>query len=201
MEFNFKFILFTKLLLIVNLGIIGFVGEDNSPKKKLGKKLSELNEEVFVTNPLTEWNNDYEKTIQYIKEHEGYAGGKPYICPGGYTTIGYGHIIMKGESFIQLTKSQADSLLRVDFNKALNAVERTVNLKGAKKLAIAHFVFTRGIGTFIKSPLKEMVENGENIDKEIVKWCYYRNIKGERVRSQHAFNIRNWELEMYKKES
>jgi len=204
MEFNFKFILFTKLFLILNIGIIGITtsGTDlNEGNTLRGKKLSELNEEKFTTNPLTEWNLDYEKTIQYIKEHEGFAEGKPYICPGGYKTIGYGHVILENENFTQLTPAQADSLLRVDFNKALDAVGRTVNIKGSKKLAIAHFVFTRGIGTFIKSPLKAMIENGENIDDEIVKWCYYTNVKGERVMSQNALNIRNWELKMYKKNS
>lgn len=203
MEFNFKFILFTKLFLILNLGIIGFtnVGSLNENNRLKGKKLSELNEDNLTTNPLTEWNINYEKTIQYIKEHEGFAGGKPYICPGGYQTIGYGHVILENENFTQLSLAQADSLLRVDFNKAMAAVERTIEINGSKKLAIAHFVFTRGIGTFIKSPLKQMIENGEDIDDEIVKWCYYTNVKGERVRSQHALNIRNWELKLYKKNS
>jgi lysozyme len=197
MEFNFKFILFTKLLLIVNLGIFGFFGTDNNSEEAKGKKLSELNLDELTTDPLTEWNINYERTIEYIKEHEGFAGGKPYICPGGYRTIGYGHIILEHENFTQLSEYQADSLLRADFDKALYLVEKTVEVKGSKKLAIAHFVFTRGIGTFIKSPLKAMVENNEDISEEIVKWCYYRNIKGERVRSQHAYNIRKWEAKMY----
>jgi lysozyme len=197
MEFNFKFILFTKLLLILNIGIFGFLSEEDSSKEATGKKLSELNLEELSENPLTEWSINYERTIKYIKEHEGFAGGKPYICPGGYETIGYGHVIKEGEHFTQLTKKQADSLLRADFDMAIDLVEKTVELKGSKKLAIAHFVFTRGIGTFIKSPLKAMVENNEDISKEIVKWCYYRNIKGESVRSQHAYNIRTWEAKMY----
>lgn len=203
MEFNFKFILFTKLFLILNLGIIGFtgVGNLNDDNRLKGKKLSELNEDNLTKNPLTEWNINYEKTIQYIKEHEGFAGGKPYICPGGYKTIGYGHVILENENFTQLSRAQADSLLRVDFNKAMTAVERTIDINGSKKIAIAHFVFTRGIGTFIKSPLKKMIENGEDIDDEIVKWCYYTNVKGERVKSQHALNIRKWELKLYKKNS
>ncbi len=197
MEFNFKFILFTKLLLIVNLAIFGFLGNDNATEEAQGKKLSELNLDELTADPLTEWSINYERTIEYIKEHEGFAGGKPYICPGGYNTIGYGHVILENESLAQLSRNQADSLLRIDFNKALDLVEKTVDVKGSKKLAIAHFVFTRGIGTFIKSPLKAMVENNEDISDEIVKWCYYRNIKGERVKSQNAYNIRKWEAKMY----
>ncbi|NJO92944.1 MAG: lysozyme, partial [Chloroflexia bacterium] len=193
MEFNFKFILFTKLLLIVNLGIFGFLANNNTSEEAQGKKLSELNLNELAADPLTEWNINYERTIEYIKEHEGFAGGMPYICPGGYKTIGYGHVILEHENFEQLSENQADSLLRIDFNKALDLVEKNIDVKGSKKLAIAHFVFTRGIGTFIKSPLKAMVENNEDISEEIVKWCYYRNIKGERVRSQHAYNIRKWE--------
>lgn len=199
MEFNFKFILITKLLVIVNLGIWGLIDDEafEAEEEKKGKKVSKLNYENFEINPLNNWHTNYERAIEYIKEHEGFAGGKPYICPGGYLTVGYGHVVLEGENFTQLTKAQADSLLRVDFNKAIDLVERTVELKGHRKLAIAHFVFTRGIGTFIKSPLKKLVEEGKPIDEEIVKWCYYRNIKGESIKSQHALNIRKWERDLY----
>jgi lysozyme len=202
MKFNLKFILFAKLILIIPVSII-FIGNTTVDQESelRGTKLRKLEYDEIFSNPLTEWNKNYEKTIKAIKKHEGFAGGKPYVCPGGYTTIGYGHVIKEGESFTELTEKQADSLLRVDFNKALRSVELSVNIKGSKKLAIAHFVFARGIGTFNKSELREMVLKGEPIDDEIVKWCYYTNTSGERVKSQHALNIRKWELRMYNLDS
>jgi lysozyme len=202
MEFNVKFILFTKLLVVFQAALLFFGSYDDKQQEELkGRKLRKLDYNEIFSNPLTEWNKNYEKTIKAIKKHEGFAGGNPYICPGGHLTIGYGHVIKEGESFTRLTEKQADSLLRVDFNKALRAVDASVKLEGSKKLAIAHFVFAKGIGTFNRSELRQKIVNGESIDDEIVKWCYYTNRNGERVKSQHALNIRKWELRMYKLES
>ncbi len=196
MRINFKLLLVVKLLMVV---LTSFVLIDTAVNcsKQQGLKVKQLDLEKINVNPLKGWNENYELTIEYIKQHEGFAGGKPYICPGGYNTIGYGHLIKETESFTTLSKQQADSLLRSDFNKAIKLVEQYTDLRGAKKLAIAHFVFTRGIGTFLKSPLNELVKNNKKIDDEIVKWCYYRNRNGKRIKSTHALNIRKWELKMY----
>ncbi len=203
MNFNLKLILLSKRLLLISLSIIVFSGfislKDWSGHE--GKKLSKLNESIVVTNPIGDWKENYEKTIEYLKEHEGFAGGKSYICPGGHKTIGYGHIILEGETFEELSEKQADSLLRVDFDKALKTVDKTVKLTGVRKLAIAHFVFAKGIGTFINSGLKEKIERGESIDNDLLKWCYYKNRNGEQVKSQNALNIRKWEVDLYHLES
>ena len=202
MGFNLKFILFITLLLVyqVSISLSGNANEDQKKELK-GKRLRKLDYNEIFSNPLTEWNKNYERTIKAIKKQEGFANGKPYICPAGYLTIGYGHVIKEGETFIQLTEKQADSLLRVDFNKALSAVESSVKLEGSKKLAIAHFVFAKGIGSFNKSELRQKILNGESIDDEMIKHCYYTNLKGERVKSQHALNIRKWELRMFNLDS
>jgi len=49
-----------------------------------------------------------EAGLALIKKYEGLAL-KPYICPAGYPTIGYGHVIRKGEDFSKgITKEQAE---------------------------------------------------------------------------------------------
>ncbi len=196
MTSNFKFLAVAKIFIVVSLSFVFIVTTIRCSNQK-GIKVKELKFKQLISNPLEEWSLNYERTIEYIKKHEGFANGEPYVCPGGYRTIGYGHIIKPNESFTRLTRKQADKLLRADFDKAIKLVERNTNLRGSKKLAIAHFVFTRGIGTFLKSPLKELVNNEKNIDKEIIKWCYYRNTSGKRIKSSHALNIRKWELKMY----
>jgi lysozyme len=202
MVFNLKFIFITMILLIFQISTNVFNNNENKQEnEQKGKKLRKLDYYEIFPNPSNEWHKNYEKTIQAIKKHEGFARGKPYICPGGYATIGYGHLLREGENITQLTEIQADSLLRIDFNKALIEVESSVNLKGTKKLAIAHFVFTRGIGAFNKSELREQILKDKNIDNEIVKWCYYTNKNKQRIKSQHALNIRKWELRMYKLDS
>ena len=200
MTLNLKFILITKLALVLNFS--GFVINNDikvncEKEEKKAKKLIPIQKREFSIRPVFDWNKQYEKTLEYIKDHEGFAGGTVYICPGGHKTIGYGHIILENENFTQITKLQADSILRADFNKAIRVLDANIKLDGSKKLAIAHFVFAKGIGSFNRSTLKKKILKNEPIDAEITKWCYYTNSKGEKVKSQHALNIRKWELDLY----
>ncbi len=203
MTHQLKFILVTELALVLNFsGLTIKEGDSEKNDKKIkeekkGKKLTPIQNQNFTVRPVFDWNKQYEKTLQYIKEHEGFAEGKAYICPGGHRTVGYGHIIRKGENFTQVTKAQADSILRADFNEALRVLDANITLEGSKRLSMAHFVFAKGIGSFNKSTLKKKILKSEPIDDEITKWCYYTNAKGKKIKSQHALNIRNWELEMY----
>jgi GH24 family phage-related lysozyme (muramidase) len=153
-----------------------------------------------VREEIIDWNFNYEATIQYIKEHEGFNKGYAYYCAGGYKTIGYGHVIKTGEDFpSQITADQADELLRKDFNNALELVEINTDLLGTKKLAIAHFVFAKGIGNYLRSGLKNCIDNDLPIEEEILKWCYYSKPDGKKIKSDYSYNIRLWELEMYNK--
>ncbi|MEN8120433.1 MAG: lysozyme [Bacteroidota bacterium] len=200
MTLNLKFILITELALVLNF--TGFVIKkdvkvNDEKEEKKGKKLTPIQNKEFSIRPVFDWNKQYEKTLEYIKDHEGFADGTAYICPGGHKTIGYGHIILGNEDFSQITEQQADSILRADFNKAIRVLDANIKLDGSKKLAIAHFVYAKGIGSFNRSTLKKKILKNESIDTEITKWCYYTNSKGEKVKSQHALNIRKWELDLY----
>jgi len=203
MTLQLKFILVTELALALNFSGISVSGNDKEKddkkvkEEKKGKKLVPIRNQQFKIRPVFNWNKEYEKTLQYIKDHEGFANGKAYTCPGGHRTIGYGHIILENEHFTEITEQQADSILRVDFNKSLRALDANIKLDGSKRLAMAHFVFAKGIGSFNRSTLKKKILSNERIDNEIKKWCYYTNAKGEKVKSQHAYNIRSWELSMY----
>ena len=104
------------------------------------------------------WRSNYEEVIDFIKQHEGFANGRPYRCSAGKLTIGYGHIIQKGEHFPhQISRETADSLLRRDFNRAIRTAEKFTNLKGSRKLAVAHFIFSKGCGAFNKSTLRKEI--------------------------------------------
>jgi len=201
MSLNVKFVLYTNLILILNVNTIFLYNKSSDDKgedEKKGKKIQETDNRIRI-RPIFDYKKEYEKTIDYIKWHEGYASGNAYTCPGGHRTIGYGHVILKGENLSRLTKEQADSLLRVDFNKAIKLLkdDKKVNLKDGRKLAIAHFIFTKGIGSYYKSTLRKKIINNQKIDDELLKWIYYTNSKGEKIKSSHALKIRKWELSMY----
>ncbi len=147
------------------------------------------------------WHKNYNETIEFIKQHEGFMPNA-YYCSAGYLTIGYGHVIKKGENFSKpLTKAEADELLRKDFEIALKAVKRTTNLSGSKQLAMAHFVFSMGIGNFNRSTIKKDIKNNRPIDNSLLKWSYYTNKNGKKVKSEVAYRLREWELKMYNRDA
>ena len=170
--------------------------------KKIGKR--EKTENFRINSKFVskyQFEIGYEDAIEFIKKTEGFAGGAVYADVCGINTIGYGHVVLPTDTFTgPISKQTADLLVRQDFDKALRAVETETNLTGYKKIAMGHFIFTRGVGNFSKSNLKRLVLNNEDITEEMKKWCFYRSVKGVLVRSEHAYNIRLWELDLYTRE-
>ncbi len=157
----------------------------------------------FEKLSVTYSSEAFEKTIAFIKKHEGFAGGKAYYCCAGYKTIGYGHVIKPNEHFEndKITKKEADRLLRHDFSHSVAlARKHTNNLNENQLMAVAHFIFAKGIGNYLKSELKHKIDNGENPDEEFKKWCKYHKPNGQVVTSNYSLNIRKWEVEMFNTE-
>ncbi len=146
-----------------------------------------------------QFEKGYNEAISFIKAHEGFNAGYSYTDVSGIETIGYGHVIRDGEVFNEpISVKEAENLLRQDIDKAVRAIERETELQGYQKIAMAHFVYAKGIGTFLKSSLKKKIEQKEPIGEELERWCYYRSAKtGKLVRSEHSFSIRQWEIEMF----
>ena len=66
---------------------------------------------------------DYnEELIDYLKENEGFRS-KPYE-DSGFQSIGYGHQIVKGEKYTEITEEEADILLRRDVEKAVSNAKK-----------------------------------------------------------------------------
>lgn len=193
---NFKNQIMKKSLIAIFFTVVVILGWSvvpasiNNDNEALSIKRNYATEEYL-------WNRYYNETIEYIKKHEGFNNGMQYICAAGQPTIGYGHVILEHETFNEpISKKTADSLLRVDFNKALKSVERNTNLTGLQKLAIAHFVFSVGTGNFYRSELKKRINNNEPIDNHLLEWAYYTR-NGKKFHSRHALKIRQWELKLY----
>jgi len=147
-----------------------------------------------------EWRFNYEASIWFIKQHEGFRGTE-YKCPSGNPTIGYGHVIKSIDTIPEkITEKQADSILRSDFDQALKFLDKVPQLQGHKKLAIAHYIYAVGIGNFNRSTLKTCILENKPIDKEIVRFCYYR-ANNKLIKSNYALKMRKWELAMYNKDT
>jgi GH24 family phage-related lysozyme (muramidase) len=99
-----------------------------------------------------------------------------YKCPAGQVTIGYGHMIKKGEKFKKITAEQADSILMCDFSECFMYVDTNFkNLDPRRKVAMAHLIFCIGRGRFINSVYPNMIRRNYHtrLMKELATWTYY----------------------------
>jgi len=77
MTLNLKFILITELALLLNFSglLTGDKDKTNDTDEKKAKKLTRIHKQEFSIRPVFNWNEQYERTLEYIKDHEGFAGG------------------------------------------------------------------------------------------------------------------------------
>ncbi|MEN3752490.1 glycoside hydrolase family protein [Mangrovibacter sp. SLW1] len=101
---------------------------------------------------LKEQLKEYEGTKQYQAKLGYFRNGKfwTYKDSLGYSTIGYGHLVLQGENFSNgLTEEEADKLLAIDIHKAQTAAA-TLDLNLPKDSRwndfIVMMVFQLGIG-------------------------------------------------------
>jgi len=105
--------------------------------------------------------------INLIKHYEGFYS-KPYRCPAGLWTIGYGHVINDGRNLPidcnrVFLKDEIDALLIAD----LKRFERGVALYCPVQLtqnqfdALISFSFNLGLGTLQRSSVRQKINRGD----------------------------------------
>lgn len=110
--------------------------------------------------------------INLIKKFEG-CELKPYLCPAGVLTIGYGHTkgVKKGTT---ITYEQAEQYLKEDIapcERVLNAMN--VNFRQNQFDALISWLFNLGAGNFNSSTLKKYIvanKSDEEITDQIIRW-------------------------------
>ncbi len=102
-----------------------------------------------------------------------------YLCPAGYPTIGYGHLIIEAnkEQFLDgIDELEALDLLKTDVQKAERAVLRLINvpLTEGQFDALVSFTFNLGGGALQRSTLRRKVNRGEHsaVPAEFMKWVW-----------------------------
>lgn len=82
-----------------------------------------------IGSSLTKQNdmNLSQRGIDFIKQFEGWVA-TPYNDGAGNLTIGYGHLIKRGEHFDSLTRAQGEDLFRQDLQVYVDLVNRLVNV-------------------------------------------------------------------------
>ena len=119
-----------------------------------------------------------EEGINLIKRFEGFSP-TIYICPAGYPTIGYGHVVLANEQdqfATGITPAQAIELLRKDVGIAERAVLRLISvpLTDGQFDALVSFTFNLGAGALQRSTMRRKVNRGEHesVPAEFMKWVW-----------------------------
>ena len=119
-----------------------------------------------------------EAGLNLIKRFEGFSS-TIYICPAGYPTIGYGHVVLahEREQFaLGITQAEATELLRKDVRIAERAVLRLISvpLTDGQFDALVSFTFNLGAGALQRSTLRRKVNRGEHkgVPAELMKWVW-----------------------------
>jgi lysozyme len=93
------------------------------------------------------------KAVQVLKHYEQGPGGGwakvPYICPAGKNTVGWGHVILPGESFTYpMDEATADALAMSDLNKKAVEVERLLKVTPTQDEfdALVLLAYNTGVG-------------------------------------------------------
>jgi lysozyme len=113
------------------------------------------------------------KGIAFIKRHEGLRLTK-YKDSAGFWTVGYGHLIKRGEKLDRISQWKADQLLKKDLRIAENVVNKLVRVHLSQNQfdALVSFAFNVGGGAFQRSTLLKHVnnENYGNAKHQFMQW-------------------------------
>lgn len=104
--------------------------------------------------------------LKLVRKWEGLAL-RPYLCPAGKPTVGYGHVILPAEVHLHagVTACEAESLLLRDMSWALFAVRQVgrVLLPG-QLAALASLVFNIGAAAWNGSEIQRCVRAGDFVE-------------------------------------
>ena len=124
--------------------------------------------------------------LALIKHFVGFAP-EIYICPGGWPTIGYGHVVRDDERsrFVDgIDEATAEGLLRCDIETAEWAVLRLIRvpLEDGRFDALCSFAFNLGAGALQRSTLRRKVnrEEQDTVPRGLGRWVWAggRKLKG-----------------------
>lgn len=151
-----------------------------------------------------------DEVLRHVASFEGFRS-RPYRCPAGVLTIGYGHTQGVKPSD-RVTKEQAFELLCSDFlvcrSYLLNKFDLINCMNSNQIYALTDFVFNLGFGTLLGSTISNALADYHNAtsqtlfnyDSDIVntllKYCRYRK-NGKLVVSSGLQKRRQWEASLF----
>lgn len=125
--------------------------------------------------------NELDLLISLIKRFEG-CSLKPYYCPAGILTIGWGATGHGVSNAITWTQTEADDRLRSDANKFLIGAKKLLpDIHGNKLVACADFAYNLGLGSLKNSTLRRKIIDND-YDGAIVQFKRWNKAGGKVLR-------------------
>ena len=139
-------------------------------------------------------NMEIKKALKIIKKYEGFAK-KPYYCPSGVLTIGYGHTGCDVRLGMTITKKQANELLKKDlvrFKKKVLKYDEIYHWNMNQYQALLSFAYNIG-------SIDQLTDYGRRSIGEIEK-AIPKYVKANGVILDGLVKRRNEELKLFRKE-
>ncbi len=113
-----------------------------------------------------------QRCVEAIKFFEGFRA-TPYVCPGGKSTVGYGHVLTqadRGKNF-PISEVIGEYVLKEDLRKRsidlIHCIATTVVLEPYQFDALLSFLYNVGIAVLQRSTLLKRVNEGRHIDATV----------------------------------
>lgn len=130
--------------------------------------------------------------VDLCRSFEGFSS-RPYMCPAGVPTIGYGTTVYEDGTKVTLadtniTKVRAEALLRLQLRNVYAAgvarlcpmllVEAVLSNKWERFNAIVDFSYNLGVGALQTSTLRRKINEGDwaGAKEQIVRWVRARGV-------------------------
>ena len=142
-----------------------------------------------------------EAGLANIRDHEAFVP-KKYDDGAGNSTIGYGHMVLKGENFSgSITEAEAIKLFEKDVERVVNGSLDKIRVELTQNQidAIGSFIFNVGPGAFEKGPLP-FINAGmhERATSRILRYITGRDMRtGERHVLRGLLKRRRDEVALY----
>jgi len=117
-----------------------------------------------------------DKCVELVKKYEGFRA-VPYLCPAGYPTVGYGHVITKEETLqYPMSREFAEELLLQDLVKIEMLIKPMIKVDIHPYMldALISFSFNVGAYAFRASTLRRKLNNHEWYEcaEQFLRWIY-----------------------------
>jgi lysozyme len=114
--------------------------------------------------------------VSLIRAFEGFSS-VVYVCPAGFPTVGYGHVVQAGERFeTPLSPDAGEALLRKDLPRYESAVCRLIDMPLGDLCfdALVSFTFNLGEDALAASTLRRLVNVGRvtEVGPQFDRWVF-----------------------------